>query len=120
MKKREEIILSIRYSDLTVEQLREELGKLKELSQKAEQLGEVNKVAIYERKLQMVSSYMLNPDDFNSKDVYELKGDPGYTFIIEYIDGVMAWGYRINLLGEQLEKIEALPIALLGEKIKEW
>ena len=39
------------YSDFTVEQLRAELGKLKEKAIKAEQLGEVNKVEIYQRKI---------------------------------------------------------------------
>lgn len=110
--------MTIRYSDLTVEQLREELGNLIELSQKAEQLGEVNKVEIYERKIQMVSSYMLNPDQFIPGHIHELHGDLGYTFQIDYIDGIMAWGHRINLLGEKITRQEALPISLLGEKVK--
>src|SRR5690625_4756438 len=111
--------MNYRYSDYTVEQLRKELGDLKEKVQKAEQLGEVNKVAIYERKMQIVSSYMQNPDEYTPNDVHELNGDPGYTFKINYINGVMAWGHRINLLGEMREEEEALPIAMLGEKIEE-
>ena|SRR5699024_8350771 len=106
------------YSDYTVEQLREEIGKLKEKAQTAEQLGEINKAEIYQRKLQIVSSYMKNPGDFEANDVHELNGDPGYTFKINFVNGVMAWGHRINLLGEMREKEEALPIAMLGEKVK--
>lgn len=106
------------YSDFTMEQLREELGKLVEQSQKAEQLGEISKVEIYERKIQIVSSYMLNPDEFHAGDIHQLKGDPGYTFKIDFIEGIMAWGHRYNILGERIEKQEALPISLLGEKIK--
>src|SRR5690625_4167842 len=98
------------YSDYTIEQLREELGSLVEQSQKAQQLGEVSKYEIIERKIQIVSSYMLNPDEFKSGDVHRLKGDPGYTFQINFIEGIMAWGHRINLLGEQVEREEALPI----------
>lgn len=109
----------MRYSDYTVEQLRDKLGELKEKAQKSEQLGEVNKVAIYERKIQIVASYMVNPDQFESGDIYDLNGDPGYTFKINYIDGIMAWGHRINLLGEMKEDEEALPISLLREKINE-
>lgn len=105
------------YSDYTVEQLREELSSLVEQSQNAQQLGEVSKYEIIERKIQIVSSYMLNPDDFNAGDVHRLKGDPGYTFKINFIEGIMAWGHRINLLGEQIEREEALPIALLDERI---
>ncbi|HLR64711.1 MAG TPA: YfhH family protein [Pseudogracilibacillus sp.] len=108
--------MSIRYSDYTVEQLRDELGKLKEESLKAEQVGEVNKVAIIERKMQIVASYMINPDQFEEHTVYELNGDPGYTFHVNYINGVMAWGHRINLLGEMRKVEEALPISMLGDK----
>lgn len=111
--------MSVRYSDLTIEQLREELGKLKEKVQKAEQLGELHKVAINERKMQIVSSYMLSPDDFKAGDTHQLHGDPGYLFLINDIHGVMAWGYRINLLGEMNEEEEALPISLLGDIVKE-
>lgn len=107
------------YSDYTIEQLRKELGKLKEESQKAEQLGEISRVEILERKIQMVASYMLNPSDFVSGNVHELNGDPGHTFKINFIDGMMAWGHRINLLGETYEKEEALPISLLGGLVKD-
>jgi len=109
--------MTTRYSDYTVEQLREELGKLVEERQKAEQLGEVQKVTILERKIQIVTSYTLNPDEFESGDLHELIGDPGHQFKISYINGIMAWGHRINLLGEMYEKEEALPISLLGEKV---
>src|SRR5699024_12007464 len=102
-----------------IKQLREELGKQKEKSQKAEQLGEISKVEILERKIQMVASYMLNPSDFISGNVHELNGDPGHTFKLNFIDGMMAWGHRINLLGETYEKEEALPISLLGDLVKD-
>ncbi|HLR70802.1 MAG TPA: YfhH family protein [Pseudogracilibacillus sp.] len=111
--------MKYRYSDYSVEQLRAELGKVKEKAQTAEQLGEINKVAIYERKIQIISSYMLNPDEYKANDIHQLQGDPGYKFKINYINGIMAWGHRINLLGEILEQEEALPIAMLGEKIEE-
>lgn len=111
--------MNMLYSDYTVEQLREELGKLKEERIKAEQLGEVSKVEILERKMQIVSSYMMNPDEFKIGDVHQLRYDPGYTFKITKIEGIMAWGHRINLLGEQVEREEALPISLLGDLVEE-
>lgn len=106
----------MRYSDYTVEQLREKLGQLKEASLKAEQLGEVQEVAILERKMQMVASYLLHPDDFKPGEVYQIQGDPGYTFKISFIEGVMAWGHRVNLLGNEEEKQTALPISILHKK----
>lgn len=110
--------MKYRYSDYTVEQLREEVEKLREKALKAESLGEVNRVAINERKIQIVLSYMLNPEDFKPDCVYTLNNDPGHTFKIDYINGVMAWGYRINLLGETYEEIEAIPLSLLGEMLQ--
>src|SRR5699024_6597263 len=103
----------MRYSDYTVEQLREELGQLKEASQRAEQLGDIQEVVIVERKMQMVASYLLNPEDYEIGEIYEIQGDPGYTFKISFLEGVMAWGHRVNLLGNEEEKQTALPISIL-------
>ncbi|CDQ42088.1 MULTISPECIES: YfhH family protein [Virgibacillus] len=110
---------NFRYSDYSIEQLRQEIGKLKEKAQKAEQLGNISEVAVYERKMQVALAYTLNPADFKSGEVYEFTTDPGQRFTINYINGVFAWGHRINLLGEVFEKEEAIPISLLGNKIDE-
>ncbi|GAA0597841.1 YfhH family protein [Virgibacillus siamensis] len=110
--------MDYRYSDYSLEQLREEIGKFKEKALKAEQVGNVSEVAIYERKMQVAMAYMLNPDDFQGSDVHEMKGDPGHRFKINYINGVFAWGHRINLLDETYEKEEAIPISLLGDKVE--
>src|SRR5690625_3411955 len=84
--------MNYRYSDYTMEQLREEVGRLKEKALKAESEGKLSHVSINERKIQIVMSYMVNPDDFKADDIHELNGDPGHTFKINYINGVMAWG----------------------------
>ncbi|WP_204500901.1 YfhH family protein [Aquibacillus albus] len=105
-----------RYSEYTVEELRSEVAGLKEKAQKAEQMGNVNEYAVYERKMQMALAYLLNPEDFQPGEEYQLEGDPGQTFVIDYLNGVFAWGYRKNLLGQKYEKQEALPISVLGKK----
>lgn len=112
---KEELIMNYRYSDYSVEQLRQEIGKLKEKAQKAEQLGNVSEVAINERKIQVALAYTMNPDDFIANGVYQLKTDPGHTFRVNYINGVFAWGHRMNLLDETYETEEAIPISLLGD-----
>ncbi|HLR60022.1 MAG TPA: YfhH family protein [Pseudogracilibacillus sp.] len=108
-----------RYSDLTTEQLRVEIEKCKKEAQKAEQLGNISEVAINERKVQILLSYMAYPEDYKPGEIYEIRLDPGYTFKVNYIDGVMAWGHRVNLLKETLEKEEALPISMLGDQVKD-
>lgn|SRR5699024_3322011 len=107
-----------RYSDYSIEQLREEVGRLKEKALKAEQVGNLSEVAVNERKMQVAIAYTLNPEDYHPQDIHEMNGDPGHRFKIHYIHGVFAWGHRINLLDEEYEKEEAIPISMLGDKIK--
>lgn len=98
-----------RYSDLTEYELQQEIAKLNEKARKAEQMGMLNEYAVLERKAIMAKAYLLNPKDFKKNEIYEIEGDPGKYFQIEYLNGVFAWGYR---LGESTEK-EALPISML-------
>lgn len=101
-----------RYSEYTEYELQQEMASLSEKARKAEQLGMVNEYAVLERKIAMAKAYLLNPDDFKPGDVYEIEGDPGSFFKIDYMNGVFAWGSRLNGDGKE----EALPISLLGKK----
>ncbi|MFD1067295.1 YfhH family protein [Oceanobacillus locisalsi] len=109
--------MNYRYSDYSIEQLHQEIGKLKEQAQKAEQLGNISEVQVYERKMQVALAYTISPDDFEKEAIYQLKMEAGYKFKVAYINGVFAWGYRIDLVDEENENIEALPISLLGKKV---
>ncbi|WP_026703378.1 YfhH family protein [Salibacterium aidingense] len=97
-----------KYSQMTEQELWEELADVNEKSKKAEQLGNPSEFAVYEQKRIMAEAYLLNPDDFMSGQRYSLKQEAG-TFFVKYYNGVFAWGYR-----EQSDKLEALPISLLG------
>ena len=98
---------------MTKYELRQEISLLTEKARKAEQLGIVNEYAVLERKIVMAKAYLLNPKDFIPGELYEIEGDPGSYFKIDYINGVFAWGYR--LAGQKEE--EALPISVL-KKLK--
>ncbi|SEB16643.1 Protein of unknown function [Thalassobacillus cyri] len=108
-----------RYSDMTIEELRREIGELTDKARKAEQMGMVNEYAVYERKIIMAKSYMLNPADFKAGEEYQIEGDPAHNFKIIYMNGTFAWGYRTNERGEKVseEEEEALPISMFGEKV---
>ncbi|UQD51213.1 DUF1811 domain-containing protein [Bacillus methanolicus] len=103
-----------RYSEMTDYELQQEIAKLHEKARKAEQMGMVNEFAVLERKAAMAKSYLLNPEDFKPGDIYQIEGDPGAYFKIDYLNGVFAWGYRLNGNG----KDEALPISML-KKLEE-
>ncbi|MBU9719861.1 MULTISPECIES: YfhH family protein [Bacillaceae] len=100
-----------RYSQMTEEELRNEIADLKVKAQKAEQMGMVNEYAVHERKMMMAQAYMMDPSAFNSGETYEIIGSRD-TFKISYMNGVFAWGNRNNSQEE-----EALPISVLGNII---
>ncbi len=97
---------------MTTQELHQEVATLKEKARKAEQLGIVNEYAVLERKITMAKSYMLNPAEYKPGETYEIEGDPGVYFKIDYMNGIFAWGNRVN--GENSGKEEeALPISML-------
>ncbi|WP_077211010.1 YfhH family protein [Bacillus dakarensis] len=98
-----------RYSEMTRHELQQEIAQLNEKARKAEQMGMVNEYAVLERKAIMAKAYLLTPEDFKPEEVYEIDGDPGSYFKIDYLNGVFAWGHRVG--GNKEE--EALPISML-------
>ncbi|MGZ4162046.1 MAG: YfhH family protein [Neobacillus sp.] len=102
-----------RYSEMTENELKQEISILQEQARKAEQMGMVNEFAVLERKVLMARSYLINPNSFSPGEIYEIEGDPGQYFKIDYMNGVFAWGYRLKGDGKE----EALPISLL-KKLK--
>ncbi|MCI2254844.1 YfhH family protein [Domibacillus sp. PGB-M46] len=102
-----------RYSDMSEIELKQEIARLREKARKAEQLGIVNEFAVYDRKVTMAQAYLMNPDDFKPGKMYELTTDPGQYFKVEYMNGVFAWGYRLNGGGKE----EGIPISLLNKGV---
>jgi Protein of unknown function (DUF1811) len=98
-----------RYSEMTEHELKEEIATLMEKARKAEQMGMVNEYAVLERKAMMAKAYLLDPNDFKKGEIYEIDGDPGVYFKIDYINGRFAWGYRLGGNGKE----EGIPISLL-------
>lgn len=105
------------YSDYSIEQLRIEIGMMQQKLQKAEQMGNISEFAIYERKIQVARSYMLHPEDYVKGESYQLNTDSSHHFQIDYINGVFAWGNRIDLKTDEVSQLEAVPISILGDHI---
>ncbi len=100
-----------RFSQMSDQELRSEIALLSEKARRAEQMGMVNEFSVHERKIALAKSYLLNPEEFVPGEQYEIDGDPGSTFTIDYMNGTFAWGYRS---GKQ--EIEAFPISMLIRK----
>ena len=100
-----------RYSTMTEHELKQEIAQLLEKARKAEQMGMVSEYAVLERKAVMARAYLFDPANFKPGEIYELEGDLGEYFKIDYLNGVFAWGYRLTGDGKE----EALPISMLKE-----
>ncbi|WP_336296599.1 YfhH family protein [Bacillus pinisoli] len=98
-----------RYSQMTEYELTQEIRQIHEQARKAEQMGRINELAVLERKNLMARAYLLDPNDFKPDEVYEIEQDPGTFFKISYMNGIFAWGTKLN--GENKE--DALPISML-------
>lgn len=109
----EVFFLEKRFSQMTEFEVRQEIIKFNDKSKKAEQMGMVSELAVFERKISLARAYLLNPDDFKAGETYELNDGESSVFKITYIHGVFAWGYRNSNEKEE----EAFPISVLVRKI---
>lgn len=101
-----------RYSAMSEYELKQEIAALKEKARKAEQMGMVNEFAVLERKAIMAKAYLLDPSIIKPGEIYEIDGDPGSYFKVDYLNGVFAWGFRLGGTAKE----EALPISMLRLK----
>jgi hypothetical protein len=97
-----------RYSQMSEYELQQEIRALHEKARKAEQMGIVNELAVYERKIVLAKAYLLSPSDYKPGETYEIEHDPGSKFVIKYMNGMFAWGHRDGNPEE-----EAFPISML-------
>ncbi|MHA6260282.1 YfhH family protein [Sporosarcina sp. CAU 1771] len=98
-----------KYSEMNENELRAEIGRLREKAIKAEQLGIINEYAVYQRKVMMAQAYLVDPKSIIPGEIYRIDGDEGMFFQVDYLKGRFAWGYRLG--GTKAE--EALPISML-------
>lgn len=97
------------YAEMTEQELREEVARLREKARKAEALGIVNEFAVYERKALMAQAYLVDTDSIVPGEMYRINGSPGEFFQVDRLKGRFAWGYRLG--GNKFE--EAIPISML-------
>ncbi|UTR07686.1 YfhH family protein [Alkalihalobacillus sp. LMS6] len=100
-----------RFSDMDEYELKLEISMLNEKAKKAEQLGNMNEFAVYERRKTLAQSYLINPDLIEPGHAYRMK-DGVTIFEVSYMNGRFAWGYRS---GER--ELAGVPISLLADKI---
>lgn len=97
-----------RLSEMSEQELRHEIQLCKEKMRKAEMNGIMNEYDVYESKVIVAESYLVDRSKINIGRIYKLNDGSEQYFKVERLKGVFAWGYRINSTNQ-----EGLPIALL-------
>lgn len=85
-----------RYKTYSLDQLQEEVDMLQGKLEQAQLEDRKNHILVYTRKIEVVRSFMLDPNHFQVGDIFEIIDDPGHLFEIIEISGVTAWGYKID------------------------
>ena len=98
-----------RLSEMSEQELRHEIQLCKEKMRKAEMNGIMNEYDVYESKVIVAESYLVDRSKINIGRLYKLNDGSEQYFKVERLKGVFAWGYRINSTNPE----EGLPIALL-------
>ncbi|TGA96464.1 DUF1811 family protein [Sporolactobacillus shoreae] len=99
-----------RFSEMTPFELTQKIGEFTDQARKAEQLGMVSELAVYERKIDMAKAYLMDPESFKAGQTYFIRDR---AFRIHHMKGTFAWGTL-----EGGEELRAFPISLL--KKKKW
>ncbi|MCI2847863.1 YfhH family protein [Staphylococcus hominis] len=98
-----------RLSEMSEQELRHEIQLCKEKMRKAEMNGIMNEYDVYESKVIVAESYLVDRSKINIGRMYKLNDGSEQYFKVERLKGVFAWGYRINSTNPE----EGLPFALL-------
>ncbi|MGV3244329.1 YfhH family protein [Staphylococcus sp. 11261D007BR] len=103
-------MMNKRFSDMTRQEIMHEIQTYKEKMRKAEMNGILNEYDVYENKVVIAESYLVDLDSIELGKVYQLKDGTDEWFKVNRLKGVFAWGYRQNKV---IATEEGLPVSLL-------
>lgn len=96
-------------SEMSEQELRHEIQTYKEKMRKAEMNGILNEYDVYQSKVIVAESYLVDRNQIELGRIYQLNDGSDQYFKVERLKGIFAWGFRIKSSGPE----EGLPIALL-------
>ncbi len=103
-----------RLSEMCREELVLESSRLKEENERLYKDGRISEANIAKQRYYFCLSYLADPNEVTAGKSYQIQGEDD-ELLIDYINGVMAWGYRN---GDTNREIDAIPIGQLVEKIE--
>ena len=96
-------------SEMSEQELRHEIQTYKEKMRKAEMNGIMNEYDVYQSKVIIAESYLVDRNKVEIGKIYKLNDGSEQYFKVERLKCVFAWGFRIK----SSEPEEGLPLALL-------
>lgn len=96
-------------SEMSEQELRHEIQTYKEKMRKAEMNGILNEYDVYQSKVIVAESYLVDRNQIELGRIYQLNDGSDQYFKVERLKGIFAWGFRIK----SSEPEKGLPIALL-------
>ncbi|MBI5974716.1 YfhH family protein [Staphylococcus canis] len=99
-----------RLSDMEKHEILHEIQTYKEKMRKAEMNGIMNEYDVYQNKVVIAESYLVDLSAIELGQTYTLKDGTQDTFQVDRLKGVFAWGHRTH----QPSKEEGIPVSLLN------
>ncbi|MBF7016708.1 YfhH family protein [Staphylococcus durrellii] len=96
-------------SEMSEQELRHEIQIYKEKMRKAEMNGILNEYDVYQSKVIVAESYIIDRSKIEMGKIYKLVDGTDDYFKVERLKGIFAWGFRLN----STQPEEGLPVALL-------
>lgn len=81
---------------MSEQELRHEIQTYKEKMRKAEMNGIMNEYDVYQSKVIIAESYLVDCTKVVLGRMYKLNDGSDQYFKVERLKGVFAWGYKIN------------------------
>lgn len=99
-------------SQMTQTELAEEMERLKQRGLELYEAGDFEQAMVLRTRWYLAASYLMEPKTISAGEVYFIEGQPGGTFTVSHVDGVMAHG---AMSGNPFPV--AYPIAMLTKEL---
>ncbi|SDW75768.1 Protein of unknown function [Marininema mesophilum] len=96
------------FSRMNRGELLTEIRRLQESENQARRSSMIGEEAVIQQQIRFAKSYLTDPSSIHPGKLYKVEGEES-LFLVEYLNGVMAWG---NFVDRRIR--EAVPIGILS------
>ena len=85
-------------SEMSEQELRHEIQTYKEKMRKAEMNGILNEYDVYQSKVIVAESYLVDRNQIELGRIYQLNDGSDQYFKVERLKGIFAWGFELKVV----------------------